>query len=404
MAKFSYTGKDKNGNLTKGVIEVNGKDEAALLLGKNGITPIVIMKENNFLSMLKGNALFDKVSLSDKLLFCEELSTLVNAGIPLAQSINIIKEQSTKGTMKKVTANLLKEIEGGRSLSEALEKENRYFSPVFINMVKMGETSGTLDKTLNDLAVQTEKDYELVGKIKSAMTYPAVIVVGMIAAVIFLMVRVVPAISGLFDELDVKLPLATRVLISASNFIVSYGIWLSVLAIFIVTGVHMAFTKIESLRRGLHLIVLKTPLIGNVALKFNLARFSRTLGSLLASGVTVLEALDIVAKSTRNIIVSEEIKKVAEKVKNGASIADPMRQSKMFPVMISQMVDVGEETGALDKMLIKIAEFYERQIDSFTKNISSIIEPIIMVVMGVAIGFIVISIISPIYQATQSLQ
>jgi len=404
MARFKYTGKDANGNLKKGVIEALDKGEAADLLSQNKVTPIVITQDKDILSMFKNISLFDHISLSDKLMFCEELATLVNAGVPLTQSITIIKEQAVKGTMRKVTANILREIEGGKSLSGALETESKHFSPVFINMIKMGETSGTLDKTLNDLAVQTEKDHELVGKIKSAMTYPAVIIVGMIGAVIFLMVKVIPSISQLFDELDVKLPWTTKLLISISKFMLAYGIWVAIGSVLVVIGIRTAFKRVEGLRRGLHIVIIKTPVIGGIALKFNIARFARTLGALLASGVTVLEALDIVSRSTKNMIFSEEVKEIAEKVKNGAAVAEPMKQSKIFPIMIAQMAEVGEETGTLDKMLIKVAEFYERQIDNFTKNISSIIEPIIMVVMGVAIGFIVISIISPIYQATQSLR
>lgn len=404
MSKFSYTGKDKMGNITKGIVEAVSKEEAASLLGKNNVTPIVIIKDNDFFSWIKGVHLFDHLSLADKLVFCEELATLINSGVPLAQSINIIKEQSKKGALRKITEGLLKEIEGGQSLSGALEKQSKYFSPVFINMIRTGETGGTLDKSLNDLAIQTEKDHDLVAKIKGAMTYPVVILVAMVGAVIFLLVKVVPSISGFFDDLGAKLPITTRILIATSQLIVHQGIFIGIGAVAAISGIYFAFTKISFLQHNLHKFILKAPIIGKVSIRFNLARFSRTLGSLLSSGVTVLEALDIVSHSTKNVIFSEEIEKIKEKVKNGAPLADPMKQSKVFPVMVSQMISVGEETGNLDKMLIKIAEFYERQIDNFTKNISSIIEPLIMLVVGVAVGFIIVSIITPIYQATQSIQ
>lgn len=403
MAKFKYTGKDKTGNMTKGVIDAVSRDEAATLLGKNSITPIVITKDNSINLKLKSISLFDHFSLGDKMMFCEEISTLINSGVPLAQSINIIKEQSSKGTMKKIMTELLKDIEGGQSLSGAMEKQAKYFSPVFINMVRSGETGGTLDKTLEELAVQTQKDHELIAKIKGAMTYPVVILTVMIAAVIFLMTKVIPSIAGLFDELGAKLPLTTVILIATSRAILKYGVFMAIGVVAAITGIYFAFQKNEKLKWGLHTVILKIPIIGKTALKFNLARFSRTLGSLLASGVTVLEALDIVSQSTKNVVFSAEVKKIAEKVKNGAPLGDPMKQSKIFPIMVSQMVGVGEETGNLDKMLIKVAEFYERQIENFTKNISSIIEPVIMIVVGIAIGFIVISIITPIYTATQNI-
>lgn len=404
MSKFKYTGKDKNGNMTKGVVDAVSRDDAAALLGKNSVTPIVITKDNNIFSKLKGVNLLSHFSLSDKMMFCEELSTLINAGVPLTQAINIIKEQSSKGTTRKITENLLKDIEGGQSLSEALEKQSRYFSPVFINMVRTGEAGGTLDETLKDLAIQTQKDHELVAQIKGAMTYPAVILVAMVGAVIFLMVKVVPSISGLFDDLGAKLPITTRILIATSKALLNYGIFMAIGVVAAIACIYLAFTRVMTLKWALHRTILKLPIIGKISLKFNLARFSRTLGSLLSSGVTVLEALEIVSHSTRNLVFSKEIEKVKEKVQNGAPLAEPMKQSKVFPIMVSQMVGVGEETGTLDKMLIKVSEFYERQISNFTKNISSIIEPIIMLVVGVAIGFIIISIITPIYQATQSIQ
>ena len=390
--------------MTKGVIDAVSREEAGGLLGKNNITPIVISEEKDIFGKLKGVDVLGHLSLSDKLMFCEEISTLINSGVPLAQSINIIKDQSTKGVVKKIMTSLLADIEGGKSLSDALAGQSKYFSPVFINMVRAGEASGTLDKALEELAIQTQKDHELVSKIKGALTYPVVILTAMIGAIIFLMVKVVPSISGLFNELDAKLPITTQMLIGLSNLMVHQGLLLGIGAVAVIVCLYFAFQKIESLKWGLHKAILKMPIIGKISLKFNLARFSRTLGTLLSSGVTVLEALEIVSHSTRNIVFSAEIEKVAEKVKNGAPVAEPLKQSKIFPVMVSQMVSVGEETGNLDKMLIKIAEFHERQIENFTKNISSIIEPVIMLIVGVAVGFVVISIITPIYQATQSIK
>ncbi len=405
MAKFSYTGKDQTGNMTKGVIDAVSREEAGSLLGKNNITPIVISEEKKVFGIDKLNIdVLNHLSLSDKLMFCEEISTLINAGVPLAQSINIIREQSSKGVMRKIMDSLLKDIEGGKSLSDALEGTSKYFSPVFINMVRAGEASGTLDKALEELAIQTQKDHELVSKIKGALTYPVVILTAMVGAIIFLMVKVVPSISSLFNELDAKLPITTKMLIWLSNLMVRQGIFLALGTIFVVAGLYFAFHKIESLKWAWHKAILQMPVIGKISLRFNMARFARTLGTLLSSGVTVLEALEIVSHSTRNVVFSAEVEKVKEKVKNGAPIAEPLRQSKIFPIMVSQMLAVGEETGNSDKMLVKVAEFYERQIENFTKNISSIIEPVIMIIVGIAVGFVVVSIITPIYQATQSIK
>lgn len=404
MKRFNYSAKDKDGKLVKGVVDASDRQAVVSLVTKDGSTPLVITEDRDLFLKLKNFlfSVFSRLSLKDKLMFCEELSTLINSGVPLTQSLNIIKDQS-KGTMRKITEELGQDIEGGQSLAGALEKQDRYFSPVFINMVRAGEASGTLDKTLNDLAVQVQKDYELVSKIKGAMTYPIVIVVAMVGAVIFMMVKVVPALTGFFDEMGAKLPLPTRILIATSDIIVNYGIYIGLAIVGVIVGIRLTFKRVEPLRRGLHKVIIKSPLIGSISTKFNIARFSRTLGSLLGSGVSVLEALEIVSRSTKNMIFNEEIKGIAEKVKNGSPMAEPLKQSKIFPIMVSQMVGVGEETGNLDKMLVKVSEHYERQIDALTKNISSIIEPIIMLVVGVAIGFVIVSIIMPIYKMTETM-
>lgn len=404
MAIFSYSAKDKDGKIVRGTVEAKDKKAAVSLIQKEGSTPFIVNEEKDLKLKLKNilTSSVSRVSLKDKLVFCEQMSTLVNSGVPLAQALAAVKDQS-KGTMSKVVEHIYNEVESGQSLAGALETEKKHFSPVFINMVKAGEASGKLDSTLNDLAVQVQKDYELVSKIRGALTYPTVIVVAMIAAVIFLMVKVVPAISGFFDELGAKLPLPTRILIAISSGLTHYGIYLALGVVFLIVGLYYAFKKVEILRRGLHTVILKSPVIGNIATKFNIARFSRTLGSLLGSGVGVLESLDIVSRSTKNMVFNREVKGVAEKVKNGVGLTDAMKQSKAFPIMVTQMVSIGEETGNINKMMIKVSEHYERQIDNLTKNISSIIEPIIMLLVGTGIGFIIVSIILPIYKATQTL-
>lgn len=403
MNKYDYSAKSKNNVVSKGVIEASSREDAALVLGKKGLSPIAINEQSNFLGKILSINLFDRLSLTDKVMFCEEISTLVDSGVPLSQSITIIKEQSEKGTLKKVMGDVLKEIEGGQSLSGALERQPKHFSPVFVNMIRAGEASGNLDTALKDLAAQTQKDQDLVSKIRGAMMYPVFIVIAMVGALVFLMIKVVPQISSLFKELDAELPLTTRIMMKMSDITVKYGIYIGIAMAILIFVIYRVITTNQGVRKRLHLLIIKMPILGPISIKFNSARFARTFGSLMGSGVSVLESLDIVSNSLSNLAFREEIKSVAEKVRNGGSIAEPMKQSRLFPVMVSQMIGVGEEAGNLDKMLIKVAEFYERQIDNITKNISSLIEPIIMLVVGVAIGFVVISIITPIYQATNSI-
>jgi type IV pilus assembly protein PilC len=399
MQNFTYTVKDKQGKTNSGVITANDRDEAARTLLDQGLTPISIKKDERkgMLGFLKS---FQKVPLKEKVMFAEELSTLVNAGVPIAQSLSILQKQTTNKTLSKTVEELEKDVEGGLSLSTSMEKHPNVFSSIFVNMVRAGEAGGTLDEALNQLAVQLAKDQELIAKVKGAMTYPVIIMVGMIGAVIYLMATIVPQLSGMFSELGGQLPASTKFLIAVSNAVTKYWfITFSVMAI-LVFGFHYIEKNFIPFRRFMHTIFTKMPVFKNLTIKMNVAHFARTLASLLNSGVSVVESLNIVADSTTNLVFKEAIQKAAEKVKNGVSIAEVIKTYKVFPPIVSQMISVGEETCSLDTILKKIADFYDREVENITQNLSTMLEPFMMILIGLMVGFVVVSIITPIYQMT----
>jgi type IV pilus assembly protein PilC len=281
-----------------------------------------------------------------------------------------------------------------------MAKHPNVFSGIFVNMVKAGEVGGTLDDALNQLAIQLAKDQALISKVRGAMTYPVIILVGMVGAVIYLMATIVPQLSKMFDELGGKLPTATKVLIFISNLVTKYGVITFTVLFLMIMGYRYIEKNVLPFRRAVHTLILKMPVIKNLSIKLNVAHFTRTLASLLKSGVSVVESLTIVADTTDNLIFKEAIEKTADKVKNGTQIAEVIKAYKVFPPIVSQMIAVGEETGSLDTILLKIADFYDREVDNITQNLSTLLEPLMMILIGLMVGFVVVSIITPIYQMT----
>lgn len=400
MAIFAYTARSKRGIINKGKMEASSKQEAAEFLNKKELTPLSIIKKSKHSFSLDTINDLAPIPRVEKVMFSRQLSTLVNAGVPLIQSLRILEKQTSNAQMKKILEKIVRDVEGGNSLSEALKKHPKAFGSIFVNLVRAGEVGGILDETLERLADQIEKDHELVAKIRGAMMYPAVISIAMIGAVLFMMTSIIPQLATMFEEMNAKLPASTTLLIAMSKAVTTYGfITFSVFA-GVVVSIRLAIKKIPPVKRAFHIMILHTPILGKAARKMNIARFSRTFGTLLASGISIIETLNIVSAASSNIIYQEEIKGTVQKVKDGVPIADTLQDSKNFPVLVSQMISVGEETGSLSEISIKIAEFYEKELDNTIKNLTSLLEPIIMLLIGTMIGFIMIAIIKPIYQLT----
>lgn len=399
MATFSYTVRDKEQKIMTGNVEGPSKDDVVKSLLDKGLTPVTITETTkaSFATMLTR---VSTIPVAEKVLFSQELSTLVNAGVPISQSLGILEKQTKNARFKATIEELAKDVDGGLTLSGALEKHPKVFSQLFISMVKSGEIGGTLDEALTRLAEQMNKDRELNSKIRGAMIYPTVIFIGMVGALIFMMVTIVPKLQSMFDELGGELPATTKSLVFMSEAFTTYGLVTASIFAIVFFGFRYTEKNVMPFRRLMHQLILKIPVVGVLSTKINVARSTRTLGSLVSSGVGVVEALDIVAESTPNLLFKEAIAKASEKVKNGSTIAETLKNFKVFPILVPQMISVGEETGSLDVILKKVADFYDSEVENITRNLTTLLEPLIMIIIGLMVGYVIVAIITPIYTMT----
>jgi len=399
MATFEYTVHDSKGKITNGSIEGDTRDNVAQALMDQGLTPVAIRVTSkiNFIEKIKG---FGLIPSGEKVLFAEELATLINAGVPIAQALSILEKQTSNKKLKHTLNELTKDVEGGLSLSNGMERHPEVFNPVFVNMTRAGEVGGTMDEALNKLAEQLAKDHALVAKIRGAMIYPAVIMVAMTGAMIYMMLTIVPQLKKMFDDLGGTLPLTTQSLMWLSAAFSKYLVFTIIIIVAAIFAFRWSLKHVFKFRLFIHKFLLRVPVFGKLIKKVNIARFARTLGSLLSSGVNVQDALEIVANSTNNLVFKEAIEKTMQKVQNGATIAENLKNFPVFPVLVPQMIAVGEDTGSLDEILKKVANFYDREVDNMTNNLTVLLEPMIMVFIGIMVGYLIISIITPIYSMT----
>ncbi len=399
MGQFSYSARDKAGAIQKGNLFAPDRAAATAGLVDKGLTPILVKElaaESKGAGILGKLAAFGgKVKLQDKVIFSRQFATMINAGVPIVQSLNILREQSENKKLQKVVSEVSKTVEGGATLANALAAHPDVFDQIYVNMVKAGEVGGILDQVLDRLAIQQEKDAEIVGKVKSAMIYPAVITTATVSAFFFLMTVIVPKLSSIFEDAGANLPVYTKIMLAISGFLVKD--WFIVIGGVVVAVVAFArFNKTEKGKRIIDKLMLKAPIIGPILVKVNIARFARTFGSLMASGISVLDAINSTKSALGSTVYRDELAIVAQKVKNGRPMSEQIRTSKNFPAIVGQMLAVGEETGQIDSILLKLAEFYEKEVDTVVSGITSIIEPILIIVLGGMVGFIVISVFGPI--------
>lgn len=352
----------------------------------------------------KFHKIFLRIPLAEKIIFTKHLSMMIQAGMPEIESLRLIRRQAKSRSFIFILEQVLKDLENGQFLSVSLSQFANVFGDLFINIIKIGESSGSLSENLNYLSTELKKSRQLKQKIHSAIIYPLVILtatVGVTGALVFF---VLPKITPVFASLNVKLPITTRILMGFSNFL--YNDWIFVLlgaATLIVMVILLL--KIKIVRFGFHRFFIFLPVVGNITKSANMANFSRTLGLLLKSGVTIVEALTIAADSLPNLVYQREVHAAAQRVKNGEAINKYLTErERLFPPTLSRMIEVGEATGNLDKNLFYLAEFYENEVDEATKNLSSILEPLMLLLMGGIVGFVAISIITPIYEVTQGIK
>ncbi len=400
---FTYTAVDKSGKTHEGSLEAASEAAVSQLIARQNMRAVVIKKDTakqNPLNFL----LAQKVKLKDLVIFTRQLATMIDAGVPLVRSLATLQNQTENVTFKKHIAEISKDVESGLSFADALEKHGRVFSPIFVNMVRAGEAGGILDEILRKLAVQQEKDARIRGKFKSAMTYPTVLVSITLIVFVALMTVVVPKIATIIGNLaGGKLPPLTQAMLNISNFLTDF--WF--IHIGVIFGISIFLTKFLRTEQGRlqrDRLLLKIPAVKIIVIKMAVARFSRIFASLMTAGVSVIESIEITAKAIGNKVIEAELMEAAKTVANGEQFSVPLSRSKIFPPIVSQMLAVGEETGQTDTVLIKVAEFYEDEVDAAVDGLSSILEPILIVVMGGMVGMIAISVIGPISSLANQIQ
>ena len=401
MPKFAYVAVDAQGKRIKGEVESKDRASVAAFLSREPITIVSISEIKRQIAFLSGAK---KIKLKDIVVFCRQLATLVKAGVPLVKGLGIISAQVENKTLKDIVTSLQVSIETGRSLSEALAGFPKVFSPIFINMVKAGEMGGALDTVLERVAGYLESADQLARKVKGALVYPSVVVTMAIGIVVFLFVAVIPSFQNMFATLDIELPLPTRILIGTSNFIKSY--FLYVLGIIIAGFIGIKrYIRTETGRFNFDKICLKLPLFGDLFIKVITARFSRTLSTSAKSAISILNALDIVSKTADNTVVERALSAVKGRVSRGEKIGESLKTcgEGLFAPLVIDMITVGEETGNISPMLDKIADFYEAEVDTTVDALMSLLEPVIIILLGGLVGAIAISLFLPILEIIKSL-
>ncbi len=396
MQTFDYTARHAStGEKIHAQVEADSEQAAAKLIQSQGYSPLEIKLQSSSASGI--GKITNRIKTSDKVLFSRQLSTLINAGLPLVQSLRNVQGQTQNKRLKNIIGSITTDIEGGSALHVALERHPDVFNKVFVSMVASGETSGTLDKSLERLANQQEKDAEILSKVRGALIYPAVVLVVMFAVVGFMIVKVLPQVEVLYEDLPgATLPLVTRLMLGLSHFITKY--WYIIIVVSIVLGIFFGrWAKTDGGKSVFDKLKMTAWPIGPLFMKLYMARFARTGATLVGSGVPLLQMLQITGDAINNYHIEQALAKASEKVKGGKALSDSIEGDPNFLQLVPNMLRIGEQSGALEAMLEKIADYYEKEVDTQIRNISSIIEPALMVILGIFAFIIVAAVLLPIY-------
>ena len=396
MLTYAYTAKSiKTGETLKAEVQADSPGAAAKLLVSQGLFPISIVDKNGQAGLAKFDVL-NRVGTRDLVIFTRQLATLINAGLPLLQSLRSVQSQISSKRLKDAIRDIIASVEGGTSLSESLSKHPKIFNQVYTYLVAAGETSGTLDDVLTRFADQQEKDAAIVRKIRSAMIYPIIVLVVVIAVVIFLLVTLLPQVASLYHDLNKTLPILTLILVDISNFVLHFWWLVTVIIVGGVSGIYQ-YIKTEAGRKQFDAFKINVPVFGILFRKVYMARFARTLATMLGSGIPMLEGIDVTMRAIKNTVVEAALIRVSNKVKGGKALSTAIEAETSFLPLVSQMVAIGEQSGALDDMLLKLAKFYEEDVDTAVANLSVTIEPVMMVILGTIVAFIIAAVLLPIY-------
>lgn len=397
--EFTYKAKDMQGNDHVGTIQSPDPHSSATILRKKGLIVISLKSKSDSTNSFLGRIL-NRISFYDLVILTRQLATMVSAGLVLSEAVDILEEQQTNKTLKKALVDISSDIKGGLTLAQSLGKHPNLFPRLYINLVKSGESSGKLDVVLLQMADGLEKDREFQARVKGAMIYPVVVLTMMVVVIIIMMVFVIPKLLTLYSQSQIELPLPTRILIGTSNLFVHFW-WLGIICI---VGMVIGFRRWNKTPEGnlfLGRVILKIPIIGKIVTNVTLTNFNRTFGLLTSAGIPLLESIGIVSDLTDNPVFKNVLKEAYSGVEKGLPFSS-LLTGNVYPKIISQMIRVGEETGKVDEIFFKLADYFESESEHMLKNLTVAIEPIILIILGVGVAFLIISIILPIYQLTTS--
>jgi type IV pilus assembly protein PilC len=396
MLSYRYTARDPaSGRHVKAEVQADSESSAAKLIRGEGLVPLEITLSQDTKSPLA--SLRNRVSSKDKVLFSRQLSTLINAGLPLVQALRSVTAQTTSKPLKAVVSNLISDVEAGSTLSNAMSHYPKVFNQVYISLIAAGETSGTLDESLERLANQQEKDADIIAKVRGAMIYPLIVLVVMMGVVVFMLVKVLPQVQTLYDEIGgATLPLITRILLALSNLMTKYW-WVCIILVGVLVFVTSRWANTLGGKAIIDKLKMRAWPIGPLFMKMYMARFARTGTTLISSGVPLIQMLEITGKAVDNTHIEESLRGAAEKVKTGKSLGDSLQGDPNLLELVPNMLKIGEQSGSMEQMLGKAADYYEKELDNEIKNIQTIIEPVMMILMGLMAFTIVAAVLLPIY-------
>lgn len=406
MPRFSYTATSRAGKKVSGTSDATDRESLVETLIKQELHPISIKptpEKKGISGKLKNFG--KKVKLKDMVIFSRQMSTMISAGVPLTRALTTMQTQTTNKYFQTIIAGITKDVEGGLALGDAFAKYPKVFSEIYTNMVKAGEAGGILDDILKRLAAQVEQDASMKKKVKGAMTYPIVILSVTVIAFFGITMFVLPKIGKIIKDLggpNAQLPIYTKIMLDISAFMQKKGVFI-LLALIILVFMLFRYIKTPGGKYKFHALLLKIPVIKDIIIKVAVARFARTFASLMSAGVTVLDALEVTGGAVGNKVIQKELAEAAKEVKNGKQLSEPISKSKNFPPIVSQMLAIGEETGQTDTILIKVADFYEEEVSTVIDSLASIIEPIMIIVLGAGVGLIAASVMGPIASLSKNI-
>jgi type IV pilus assembly protein PilC len=398
MPSYEWKGRDRNGNPQTGILIGDSKEAVIAALRRQQIVVTTVKEKGKEIALPKFGG---GISPKNIAIFTRQFSVMIDAGLPLIQCLEILGTQQENKAFSAIIIQVRSDVESGSTLSEAMRKHPKAFDALFVNMIAAGEAGGILDQILERLSNYIEKAVKLKSQVKSALMYPVIVILVAIIVIAIIMIKVIPTFAAMFASAGNQLPLPTRITMGTSNFTVNYGIFIFILLLFggwAVKKYHGTFHG----RRVLDNLILKVPIVGGLLRKIAIARFCRTLSTLIGAGVPILDGIEITARTAGNAIVEDTLMGVTKEIEEGKTMSEPLSKSKVFPSMVVSMINVGESTGALDTMLSKIADFYEDEVDVAVATLMSMLEPVLIVFLGVVIGFIVISLYLPIFMLAQN--